>query len=138
MSDNSDNKVAEFRPRVEVAGRGAAAGAAGRGSSRPAVASGTRAGVPGVPGREETSLTEVVEALPEGVFHLLIADEDLAIRAYQRRITLCGAVVQPADLPPSCPGEGEELGPDPWYCQDCVREALRWSESTLPVEQDGG
>jgi hypothetical protein len=63
------------------------------------------------------------EPLPEGVFHLLVADEDVAHRAQLRRTTLCGAEVQPNDLPSSY--LGGQLNPR--YCPECVSEAVRWS-----------
>ncbi|MGH3852794.1 MAG: hypothetical protein ACRDR6_04705 [Pseudonocardiaceae bacterium] len=69
----------------------------------------------------------LTESLPEGVFHLLIADDDLVHRAFRMRVTVCGELVQPSSLPPSCFEEGGEGGRDPRYCPECVSEAVRWS-----------
>ena len=55
---------------------------------------------------EGCAVEETEQSLPEGVFHLLIADEDLAMRAFRRRVTVCGAVVEPWNLPASLPPEG--------------------------------
>jgi hypothetical protein len=63
------------------------------------------------------------EPLPEGVFHLLVADDDLYNRALRGRPTLCGAWVQPAQLPPSYDKDWES--PCPRYCRECVKEAVR-------------
>lgn len=72
---------------------------------------------------EGSAVDETEQPLPEGVFHLVIADEDLALRAFRRRETVCGAVVQPQHLPPSLPPEGCEIDCEPRYCPACVREA---------------
>ncbi len=61
------------------------------------------------------------EPLPAGVFHLVIADVDLAHRALQSHTTLCGAEMQPKDLPSSWLDDQV----DPRYCPECAREALR-------------
>ncbi|HEY3894977.1 MAG TPA: hypothetical protein VGL88_06375 [Pseudonocardiaceae bacterium] len=64
-------------------------------------------------------------ALPEGVFHLLTADDDVT-SSYLGYVTVCGEVVIASDLPPSsCSPEGPER--EPRYCPACVREAARWS-----------
>jgi hypothetical protein len=69
--------------------------------------------------------------LPGGVFHLLIADGDLAARVLRSRVTVCGAVVHPRSLPPSWFRDGDEIDGDPRYCLECVREAVRWSAEGL-------
>lgn len=80
--------------------------------------------------------------LPEGVFHLVAADSDLTHRAYQRKVTVCGASLSSSDLPPPCFGpEGAEIGyyDDPRFCPACVREALRWrAEDAFSAEAGAG
>lgn len=63
--------------------------------------------------------------LPEGVFHLLTADTDVA-STEGGYVAVCGAVMVASGLPPSCYPEVEP-GRDPRYCPECVREAARWS-----------
>ncbi len=63
------------------------------------------------------------EPLLEGVFHLLVADEDVAHRVHMSLATLCGAWVQPPQLPPSSVGHWRARSPR--YCLECVREALQ-------------
>lgn len=70
------------------------------------------------------SAAELDEPLPEGVFHLLIADDDLA--TYRDLVAVCGEVVSTSALPPSCypPPEDtteDERDRDPLYCPACVR-----------------
>ncbi|MGH3977033.1 MAG: hypothetical protein ACRDS9_27495 [Pseudonocardiaceae bacterium] len=66
------------------------------------------------------------EGLPEGVFHLLTADGDVA-SAYWSLVAVCGEPVSTSDLPPSCyPPEGES-DRDALYCPACVRVAARFS-----------
>lgn len=67
-------------------------------------------------------------ALPESVFHLLIADADVT-SSYGDWMTVCGEVVRSSALPSSCYAEGDEvgLGRDLRFCPECVREACRWS-----------
>lgn len=72
------------------------------------------------------------EPLPEGVFHLLIADEDLYGRALRWRATLCGAWVHPRELPSSYFAENELRNPR--YCPECVSEAVRWSADAADAE----
>ncbi len=68
------------------------------------------------------------EGLPEGVFHLLTADDDLARHPCESHVvTVCGALVSASSLPPSCSPPGGESDRDPLYCPACVREAARWS-----------
>ncbi|HET9117684.1 MAG TPA: hypothetical protein VFN75_06350, partial [Pseudonocardiaceae bacterium] len=63
------------------------------------------------------------EPLPEGLFHRLVADEDMAHRGHMSLATLCGAWVQPLYLPPSAVEHWHARSPR--YCPECVREALR-------------
>jgi hypothetical protein len=65
-------------------------------------------------------------ALPEGVFHLLTADDDVTTM-YRGYVAVCGEPLVASDLPPAC--WSDEVGPgrDAWYCPACVREAGRWS-----------
>ena len=66
--------------------------------------------------------------MPEGVFHLLAADSDVA-SPFRGYVTVCGEHV-PGGTLPSCFSEGNEVGPDdPRYCPVCVREAVRWMAS---------
>ncbi len=66
--------------------------------------------------------------LPEGVFHLLIADDDLAQHPCGSRVvTVCGELVSASSLPPSCYPPGGEVDRDPLYCPACVCAAARWS-----------
>jgi hypothetical protein len=74
---------------------------------------------------DETAETIDPSALPEGVFHLLAADNDVTTR-YRGYMTLCGELLVASGLPLSCWSE-EGSGRDPRYCPDCVREAGRWS-----------
>lgn len=67
--------------------------------------------------------------LPEGVFHLLAADDNLA-SPFGGLVTVCGEVVNKWGLPSSCYSPGLELNSDPRYCPECVHEALRWSAET--------
>lgn len=65
--------------------------------------------------------------LPEGVFHLIVADRDLTDRAYQQKATLCGAWLSSSELPPPFRDEGDEIGDrEPRFCPGCAREAHRW------------
>ncbi len=75
---------------------------------------------------EASVVEQAGRPLPVGVFHLVIADDDLVHRARQMRLTVCGAVVAPSGLPPSCFPEGGEIDRDPRYCPECVIEAVRW------------
>lgn len=79
-------------------------------------------------------------SLPEGVFHLLIVDDDLTQRAFrfQTRATLCGEVVESSSLPPSPFPEGEEIDREPRYCPVCVREAVRWSAGSRSASVELG
>lgn len=72
------------------------------------------------------SMAEREESLPEGVFHLLTADSDVA-STEGGYVAVCGAVLVAWGLPPAC--YLDDVGPtrDPWYCPACVREAARWS-----------
>lgn len=71
------------------------------------------------------STAELGDSLPEGVFHLLPADSDVA-STYGGYVALCGEVMTRRGLPPSCyPEVGP--GPDPRYCPACAREAARFS-----------
>lgn len=72
------------------------------------------------PGADKTE-----QLLPQGVFHLLTADDDVA-STYGGYVAVCGEVMSVSGLPPSC---CPEVGPstDPRYCPECVREAIRWS-----------
>ena len=76
------------------------------------------------------------QSLPVGVFHLLVADDDLVHRAWQKRLTVCGAVVAPSSLPPSCFPEGGEIDRDPRYCPKCVSEAVRWCAQARGVADE--
>ncbi|MGH3807402.1 MAG: hypothetical protein ACRDRU_12375 [Pseudonocardiaceae bacterium] len=78
-------------------------------------------------------------ALPEGVFHLVVADDDLT-QGYRSKMTLCGATLSSSKLPPPCWGEGLEIGDDiPRFCPACAREAHRWrAEDALSAEAGAG
>ncbi len=68
--------------------------------------------------------------LPEGAFHLLTADDDLAHPYggfYGGLVAVCGEAMTRSGLRPSCYPPGESAGRDPRYCPECVREAARWS-----------
>jgi hypothetical protein len=66
-------------------------------------------------------------SLPDGVFHLLAAD-DTVHQTYGTYVTVCGEDVPVSDLPPSCYSEeGREAARDPQYCLECVPEAARWN-----------
>ncbi len=68
-------------------------------------------------------------ALPDGVFHLLTADDELP-HPYGSLVTVCREVVNTSALPPSCyPPEGKS-DRDPWYCPACARGAARFSAET--------
>jgi hypothetical protein len=71
------------------------------------------------------STAELGEELPEGVFHLLTADDDVA-SAYGGCVAVCGVVMSVSDLPPACYFE-VVADRNPRYCPECVREACRWS-----------
>ncbi len=76
-------------------------------------------------------------SLPEGVFHLLVADDDLAQRPCGSRVvTVCGEVVSASSLPPSCYPPGGEVDRYPRYCPACVREAARWNAEVEQPQQD--
>ena len=75
--------------------------------------------------RHVDGVAGVSAALPEGVFHLLTADDDIA-STYRGYVAVCGEVVVASGLPPSCCLEVGP-GPDPRYCSGCVREAVRWN-----------
>jgi len=47
------------------------------------------------------STAELGESLPEGVFHLLTADDDVT-STYQGYVAVCGEVLVASDLPASC------------------------------------
>lgn len=76
---------------------------------------------------------EIAPPLPEGVFHIVMADDDLVYRALWSKITLCGAVVQPSRLPPpkfltrvaagASVSERRESKPASGYCQDFGQRA---------------
>ncbi|MGH3830280.1 MAG: hypothetical protein ACRDRS_07470 [Pseudonocardiaceae bacterium] len=87
----------------------------------------TTTDVPTQPTDNRRDAERTARQLPEGVFHLLIADDDLVHRACRMRVTVCGELVQPSSLPPSCFNEEGEGYRDPRYCPECVSEALRWS-----------
>jgi hypothetical protein len=72
------------------------------------------------------STVELRKPLPEGVFHLLTADDDLA-SPYGSLVAVCGEVLSTSALPPSCFPPGVELDRDPLYCPACIRVAVRWS-----------
>lgn len=69
--------------------------------------------------------------LPEGVFHLLTADDDVACSyvafLYGGFVAVCGEVMTRSGLPPSCYPPGESTSRDPRYCPECVRTAARWN-----------
>lgn len=71
------------------------------------------------------STAELGEKLPEGVFHLLTAYDDVA-SAYGGYVAVCGAVMSVSGLPPTCYFE-VMADHNPRYCPECVREACRWS-----------
>jgi hypothetical protein len=73
--------------------------------------------------RHVDGVAGVSAALPEGVFHLLTADDDIA-STYRGYVAVCGEVVVVSGLPPSC---CPEAGPGSRYCPKCVREAVRWN-----------
>ncbi|MBV9013595.1 MAG: hypothetical protein JO272_16410 [Pseudonocardiales bacterium] len=65
--------------------------------------------------------------LPDGVFHLLTAD-NLVRQTYGIHITICGEDISTSDLPLSCYDENsDDFGRDPAYCPECVREAARFT-----------
>ncbi len=69
--------------------------------------------------------------LPEGVFHLLIADDDLAQHSCGSQIvTVCGEPVSTSSLPPTCYPPGGEVDRNPLYCPACVSEVARWNAET--------
>jgi hypothetical protein len=74
----------------------------------------------------------VNEPLPEGVFHLLTADDDL-VRPDGNHVTVCGALVRALRLPPSCYAPGSEPNRDPLYCPTCVSTAVRWNSEAKPA-----
>jgi hypothetical protein len=74
----------------------------------------------------------VNEPLPEGVFHLLTADDDL-VRPDGNHVTVCGALVRALSLPPSCYAPGSKPNRDPLYCPTCVSTAVRWNSETKPA-----
>ena len=71
------------------------------------------------------------EPLPEGVFHLLTADDDLV--RHGNHVTVCGALVHASSLPPSCYAPGCESNRDPLYCPTCVSTAVRWNSEAKPA-----
>ncbi|MBV9013637.1 MAG: hypothetical protein JO272_16625 [Pseudonocardiales bacterium] len=67
------------------------------------------------------------EPLPDGVFHLLTAD-NLVRQNHGIHITVCGEDIPTSDLPPSCYDENSDnFDHNPAYCPECVREAARWN-----------
>lgn len=71
-------------------------------------------------------MAELEESLPEGVFHLLPADSDVA-STDGGYVAVCGAVMVASGLPSACYLDDVGPGRDPRYCPECVREAVRWS-----------
>jgi len=70
----------------------------------------------------------VSEPLPEGVFHLLTADNMVRHPFYGTYITVCGEDVPASDLPPLCYDDDDgDIVRNPAYCPECVREAARWN-----------
>ncbi|MGH3825423.1 MAG: hypothetical protein ACRDRA_21670 [Pseudonocardiaceae bacterium] len=84
---------------------------------------------------EVSAAEQTAQPLPEGVFHLLVADDDLTQHPFrfQMRSTVCGEVLQPSSLPPSCFGDEVDGDREPRYCPECVREAVRWSAAARGV-----
>ncbi len=82
---------------------------------------------------EVAAAEQTAQPLPGGVFHLLIAHDDLAQRPFGGRSTVCGEVLQTSRLPRSCFDEEGEFDRDPRYCPECVSEAVRWSAEARAV-----
>lgn len=77
-----------------------------------------------------------LDELPEGVSHLLAADDELAEGGRTgTHVAVCGAPVRVAHLPSlTCNPEYEWNSP--LYCPACVRAAGRWS-APLPLRPAG-
>ncbi len=54
--------------------------------------------------------------LPEGAFHLMTTDDDLARGPYCSHVALCGAVLTASSLSPSYCPEGGKYDRDPRFC----------------------
>ena len=66
-------------------------------------------------------------APPAGLAHLLVAADVLRPGYWaDSQIAVCGEEVRPDNSPVEEPEED-----DPWYCQDCVRAAVRRNSGDL-------